>query len=45
MAKTYTFTDIPKITNPTATAVAGGNLSASVTYYYRVYKCYQPNNG
>lgn len=45
MAKAYSFVDIPKISSPTATPIAGGNLAAGVTYYYRVYKCYQPNNG
>lgn len=45
MAKTYTFTDIPKISNPSATAVAGGSLLANTTYYYRIYKCFKTNNG
>lgn len=38
MPKTYTFTDIPKPANPSATAVAGGSLLPNTTYYYRIYK-------
>ena len=45
MAKAYTFTDIPKITSPIATAVVGGTLLANTTYYYRIYKTFQPSNG
>jgi hypothetical protein len=38
MAKGYTFTDIDKPTSPSASAVSGGSLTASTTYYYRVMK-------
>ena len=38
MAKGYTFTDVPQPTSCSATAVAGGSLAASTTYYYRIYK-------
>jgi len=35
-AKGYSFVDISQPTNCTGTAVAGGSLSASTTYYYRI---------
>ena len=35
-AKGYSFVDISQPTNCTGTAVAGGTLSASTTYYYRI---------
>ncbi len=38
MAKGYSFIDISRPTSPSASAVAGGSLTASTTYYYRVMK-------
>ena len=40
MAKRYSFVDLPKPLNCTATPIAGGTLSASTTYYYRVIGTY-----
>ena len=37
MAKTITLNECPAPTNPTATAVAGGSLTAGTTYYYRIF--------
>jgi len=45
MAKTLTFTDVPQPTSPSASAVAGGSLAASTTYYYRVIKVYNAAAG
>jgi phosphodiesterase/alkaline phosphatase D-like protein len=36
MAKTYSFTDFTTPSNEAAVAVAGGTLTASTTYYYRL---------
>lgn len=36
MAKGYSFSDIEKPGSPSASAVSGGTLTASTTYYYRI---------
>jgi len=44
MAKVITLNECPSPTNPTATAVAGGTLTASTTYYYRIVAVGPGNN-
>ena len=38
MAKTYSFFSIAQPTNPSATAVSGGSLTANTTFFYRILK-------